>query len=358
MIKRFQSPLDLHYLITFYGDEAKLETQKLSGIVIRTLMDNSILTPEMITKALSLSTDPDLESSDLTEQSERVKVIPMPLSTEELSKIWSTLVQTPYRLCLAYQASMVMLEGNTPGELSLPVRELQFYTVLDQPVIEQILPENGKRQPILANSTLLIQGKQLAGLQTRVQLGSQRLLPQSVTPNQVVLSLAELNPDDLRAGIQSVQIIHLRPNISDIAPQNALESNAVAFVLRPTIQAVSVNTLRTNRKGTGDGQITVELDLLVGTTQRVLLLLNYMGNDSTDGLSAYIFRAERRNTETRSVVFLLQNIKIGTYLVRVQVDGAESLLRVNTNRESLKFDQYFEPQLVIEEMMEPHSIGR
>ncbi|BAZ31786.1 hypothetical protein NIES4074_42590 [Cylindrospermum sp. NIES-4074] len=358
VIKRFQSALDLHYLITFYGDEAKLETQKLSGIVIRTLMDNAILTPEMITQAIALSTDPDLERSDLTDQSEQVKVTPTSLSTDELSKIWSTLVQTPYRLCLAYQASVVMLESNKPGELPLPLRESRFHIFSEQPVIERILPDTGQRQPILADSTLLIQGKQLAGLETRVQLGSQKFLPQSVTPNQITLSLAALPREELRAGLQSVQIIHLKPSGPDLLTITALESNAVALVLCPTIQFVRVDSLQINRKGIGDGQITVGLDLPVGTVQGVLLLLNETGSNSQDGLSNYIFRAERREVETHSVVFLLQNVKIGSYLVRVQVDGAESPLGVDTNPQSVNFDKYFEPQLVIEEMRTPHSIGR
>ncbi|HLO89145.1 MAG TPA: DUF4255 domain-containing protein [Nostocaceae cyanobacterium] len=346
LIKKFHSALDLHYLITFYGNDAKLEAQKLSGLVIRTLADNPILTPELITRALALSTDPDLGRSDLMEQTDRVRVTPNFLTNDELSKIWSTLVQTPYRLCLAYQASMVLLEGTRHGEVPLPLRERRSYLIPNQPVIERVLSDAGQWKPILANSTLLIQGKQLAGVQTWVQLGSQKFSPQNVTDTEVTLSLAEINPEDLRAGIQSVQIVHFQADTPEPLP--AVESNVVAFVLCPAIESVGVENLQMQRRGTRDGQITLELNMQVGTTQRVLLLLNEVPGDSGDGSGAYIFKAEKRTTETRSPVFLCQNVKVGTYLVRVQVDGAASQLKVDNNPESPTFDQYNEPLLVIE----------
>jgi hypothetical protein len=346
LIKKFHSALDLHYLITFYGNDAKLEAQKLSGLVIRTLADNPILNPEIINRALALSTDPDLGRSDLMEQAERIRVTPTLLTNDELSRIWSTLVQTPYRLCLAYQASMVLLEGTRHGEVPLPLRERRSYLIPNQPIIERVLSDAGQWKPILANSTLLIQGKQLTGVQTWVQLGSQKFPPQSITDTEVKLSLAGLNPEDLRAGIQSLQIVHFQANTPEPLP--AVESNVVAFVLCPAVESVRVDHLQTLRRGTRDGQITVELNMQVGTTQRVLLLLNEVAGNTDEGLNSYIFKAEKRTEETRSPVFSFQNVKLGNYLVRIQVDGAESQLKVDNNPESPTFDQYNEPLLVIE----------
>lgn len=344
LIKRYQTALDLHYLITFYGNDAKLEAQKLSGLVIRTLADHPLLTPEMINRALSMSTDPDLGSSDLMDQPDRVKISQIALTNDELSKIWSTLIQTPYRLCLAYQASMVLIEGNRHGEVPLPVRDRQLYLLPNQAVIERVLSDGGRGQRIQSNSTLLIQGRQLAGTHTRVQIGSHRFIPDKVTDEQITLSLAGVNQDDLRAGIQSVQIVHLKSDTNDLETAIAVESNAVAFVLSPIIQSVQILDQQPQRKGTKDGLIRIDLDLPVGQNQRVLLLLNEINGNSEDGAGAYIFRAEKRKSITRTVTFMVQNVKVGNYLVRVQIDGAESILTIDDNAQSITFEKYHEPQ--------------
>jgi hypothetical protein len=112
LLQKPTAALDLHYLLTFYGDEAQLQPQQLLGSAVRTLHARPVLTRDMIQAAI---TDPtfvaNVGRSDLASQVERVKVTPVDLSLEGLSKLWSVFFQTPYALSAAYNASAVLIES-------------------------------------------------------------------------------------------------------------------------------------------------------------------------------------------------------------------------------------------------------
>ena len=50
---RPQAALDLHYLLTFYGNEAQLEPQRLLGSVVRTLHARPVLTRQQIQQTIA-----------------------------------------------------------------------------------------------------------------------------------------------------------------------------------------------------------------------------------------------------------------------------------------------------------------
>jgi hypothetical protein len=92
---------------------------------VRTLHSRPVLTPDLIQAAIA---DPSLTSavgaSDLALQVERIKITPLQMSLEELSKLWSVFFQTPYALSAAYQASVVLIEATErPTPPNLPVRQ-------------------------------------------------------------------------------------------------------------------------------------------------------------------------------------------------------------------------------------------
>jgi hypothetical protein len=95
--------LNLHYLLSAYGqneDDPEPTSHHLLGLAMRILHDHAVLDPAVIRAALP--------GNDLHEQAERVRVTPQPLSLEEMSKLWSTF-QTPYRLAVAYEVSVVLI---------------------------------------------------------------------------------------------------------------------------------------------------------------------------------------------------------------------------------------------------------
>lgn len=114
---RPRAALDLHYLLTFYGDEEQLEPARMAGAVARELHAN----PTLSKQALLDASVADLSSSDLANAAERVRFTPSTLSLDELSKLWSVLTQTPHALSLVYQASVVLIDALQSGAAALPV---------------------------------------------------------------------------------------------------------------------------------------------------------------------------------------------------------------------------------------------
>lgn len=134
LVQRSRVALDLYYLLTFFGDEAELQDQRLLGSVIATLHEQPLLTQAMIEAAMA---DSDfstfLDNSDLANEIEQVKFSPISFNLEELSKLWSVFFQTAYRLSVAYVASLVFIERQPEPVNALPV---QVRTVTALPSIE------------------------------------------------------------------------------------------------------------------------------------------------------------------------------------------------------------------------------
>lgn len=208
--KQAQAGLDLYYLMTFYGNEVELEPQRLLGSTVRTLIDQPILTQEMISETV-YGCD-FLEGSTLAEQVEKVSLTPIPMNTEELSKIWSIFFQAPYILSFAYQGSTVLIEGDKPGKSGLPVKSRRFFVVIpNQPLIEEVVSSEGMNRLFLLGDTIIIRGQRLQNENVKIKIGEAIITPQQITVTQIrchLPSLPLLERDTLKAGVQSLQVLH------------------------------------------------------------------------------------------------------------------------------------------------------
>ncbi|MFI2211455.1 DUF4255 domain-containing protein [Streptomyces sp. NPDC020141] len=128
LLKRPAAPLDLHYLISAYGEEAELVGQRLIGCVVRTLHEVPVLPRELIELA---EERPYLAGGDLSRSPQRVRFTPTAMDVDETSKLWGMLHQTPYTLSVAYQASLVLVEGR---ERPAEPRPVERRTVRVRPV--------------------------------------------------------------------------------------------------------------------------------------------------------------------------------------------------------------------------------
>ncbi len=324
IMQRPQTALDLHYLLTFYGDEARLEPQRMLGSAVRTLHAQPVLTPPMIQNATSSATFPFLASSDLARQIELVKFTPLPLSLEELSKLWSVFFQTQYALTAAYQGTVVLIDSDDTPREALPVRQRNAYVLaFRQPLIEQVTAQQGADAPIVAGSTLVVRGQRLRGDVTHIAVAGTEvaLAPAVVSDTQINVTLAAppLPAGRLRAGAQGIQVVH--PVLMGTPPtlHRGVASNMAAFVLRPTI---------TNVNAPNSAAVLVHVDPIAGRAQRVILLLNGLPGSGGTG---YSFPAKDRSTDTSSITFPIAGVPAGMYLARVQVDGAESPLAANAS---------------------------
>ena len=115
IVQRPRAALDLHYLLSFAGDESRLEPQRLLGGVARTLHAHPVLCRHLIRDTIANPAFSFLATSNLADDIELVKLTPLPLSLEELAKLWSVFFQIPYTLSVAYQGTVVLIESeDTP----------------------------------------------------------------------------------------------------------------------------------------------------------------------------------------------------------------------------------------------------
>jgi len=118
LVKRPAAALDLHYLISAYGDERELVGQRLIGSVVRTLHEIPVLPKDVVEQA---GERPYLAGSDLAEAAQRVRFTPTVMDVDETSKLWGMLYQTPYALSVVYQAALVFIDGRESPVPGRPV---------------------------------------------------------------------------------------------------------------------------------------------------------------------------------------------------------------------------------------------
>ena len=154
---RPQVALDLHYVLSFFGNEAQLDPQRLMGSVVRTLNSFPVLTRRMINDTVASTALGFLAATNLADQDELVKLTPTDLSLEDLSKLWSVFFQTPFVLSVTYRASVVLIEGDETPLAALPVQERRIVVLpFEQPRNEEVVAQGAAdpRAFILANSVL------------------------------------------------------------------------------------------------------------------------------------------------------------------------------------------------------------
>jgi hypothetical protein len=347
-----QAALNLHYLLTLYGDENKLQPQRLLGRTVSLLHARPVLTREAIRRLIQNAQDPQhayhfLITSDLAEQVKMVRFSPLPLNLEELSKLWSVFFQTPYSLSVAYQASVVLIEeAEEPPQAAPPVRDYNLYAVpFHRPVIEQVSAQEGANQPIVADSTLAIRGQRLRGNITKVMIAGKEVEPLQVSDTQINAQLSSLPAGALRVGIQAIQVVHQLSMGIPLEPHRGFESNVVAFVLQPTV---------TDPQAPDATRVILTFNPKVGRTQRVVLFLDEFNPPDDRPPRVYIFEAppdngieEKDVEETESITFSISGVEAGDYLVSVHVDGAESPLVRDMVETSPTFNQYIDPKVTI-----------
>ncbi|MEV0898918.1 DUF4255 domain-containing protein [Actinoplanes sp. NPDC049802] len=120
LINRAAAALDLHYLISAYGEENELVGQRLIGSVVRTMYENPVLPPAVIEEAAQR---PYLDGTDLAAAVQRVRFTPTAMDVDETSKLWGMFHQTPYVLSVVYQAALVLVDGREVPWERPPVRE-------------------------------------------------------------------------------------------------------------------------------------------------------------------------------------------------------------------------------------------
>ncbi len=346
--------LDLHYLLTAYGAE-EFHAEILLGhgmqlfhetpVLARASIRKSLAPPSPVTGGGTLPAGMEaLFTSELAEQVEQIKILPQSLSTEEFSRLWSAF-GAKYRPTAVYQASVVLIQSRQATKSALPVRARNVQVVpFQQPVIERVMsqPQAGDPivpdQPILAGHTLVLVGQQLRGDDTQVNVGGIMETPASSSERQIAVPI----PASLQAGVQGVQVVHRRLLGVPPTPHRGVESNLAAFILRPRVETITVSNVQGTGSDPRSADVTLSVKPAIGPSQRVVLLLNEFKPASSPPSAtepaalAYSFNAAPRldlqnppatpPPPSENITIPVVGVRAGTYLVRVQVDGAESPL--------------------------------
>ncbi len=341
--------LNLHYLLTAYGAE-QFHAEILLGYGMQLFHEMPVLPRAAIRRSLAGPSQVEaggglpgamlnLFTSDLADQVELVKIWPQTLTTEEISRLW-TAFQAKYRPTAAYQVSVILIESEASTKQSLPVQKRTItVTPFQKPVITRILSQVNPaspalNQPIFMDSILVLQGSELQGGVTTVLFGSIEATPTGITGSQITVPL----PAGLQAGAQTVQVVQSLPLGDPPVPHNGIESDPAGFLLQPNILSASV----LNSQGTGSdprsGELQIDLDIAVGASQTVLLMLNQLvpAASPPQAPAAYSFPVPPRVSlesppavspaPTTQLTVPFSGVAAGTYLIRVQVDAAQSPL--------------------------------
>ena len=350
--------LDLHYLLMAYG-ALEFHSEILLGYGMQLLHETPVLTRDAIRRSLAPPTPvgagspvplpPELQvlfTSELADQVEMIKIAPENLNTEEISRMW-TAFQSHYRPNAAYHVSVVLIESRQSTKSALPVRARAVYVVpFNQPVIEEIRSQATASdpivsgQPILAGQRLVIVGRALRGDDTIVRVNEVEVIPPTlgVSDTQIIAPI----PPTLRVGVQGVQVVHRRLMGDPPLPHRGVESNLAAFVLRPTISTtIGVSNLQGSGSAPRSADLTLTVQPAIGDAQRVVLLLNEFTPPTsppqpiTGDAGSYSFAIPSRIPlsppagppgASNTVIIPVSGVRAGTYLARIQVDGAESPL--------------------------------
>ncbi len=297
LVQRPTLGLDLIYLLTFHGPG--LVPELLLGRTLSALHARPALSPELVANAIqqkgNVPGDRYLQETDI-DQAKGIRFESYPLSLEELSKLWSVFFQMPYALSLAYRATAVMVEAEDLPVPALPVRDIGARSGAGGiPQIEQILP-----LLVEPDTPIVLRGRNLSAADTWIQFSGSAT---PVAPQATADGLQVTLPNDLAAGATSASLVD--------ATGRPL-SNAAPFMLHPRVISADV----ANRL------LTVNLVPQVQAGQRVRLLLNMVGSRE-----AYTIDVPNVTQSTGQIAIPVPALQSGgSYLVRVQVNGAESQL--------------------------------
>lgn len=340
--------LDLHYLVTAYG-RADFQAEILLGYAMHLLHERPMLDRPAIRRALDPSpldismlppTFQALAASDLADQVEAIRITPIAMGSEEMSRLW-TAIQSHYRPSAAYQVSVVLIDAQKPTRDPLPVlsrglvdpvtkRDRGVVVNADMlpplPTLLAAVPAN-KQVVARLGETVTVSGVRLAGSGPTALLAHRLLAAPIELP--VVIDAAGTGftltlPNDLAAQTQYAPgLWQISLRVTPNGEANPRETNGIALpiaadaVIAPDL-ALPLPAATAVRGGVPP-VVTVTLHTRPQTRigQRASLTL--------DGTTAS--EAPGRVAASDPLVFVFDNtLPAGARWLRLRVDGVDSPL--------------------------------
>jgi hypothetical protein len=315
-IKNPPLALDLHYLLTAYGSN-DWQAEALLGYALLLLHENPVMTRQDIRNAFTglpsvdsgnlLSTP--LGTSGLADQIEMIKITPSTMGREEMAWIWTAL-KADYRPSYAFQVSVVLMQQPANVSLAFPVLHRNITAQAIMPA--QLLSVDLHHGQVSAapGDTVKLKGELLSGA-SQVMLTNARLAiqqPAAAIPidNNTISFVV---PANIPAGIYSLCVL-----FNDASGNTIQTTGSLPFAVAPVYQS----TTGVAQTGTST-EVTITFTPDAMASQSVSLTLN--------GQSA---SAGPIDASTGSLQFqFTPALATGSYLTRLTVDGAPSVVNVN-----------------------------
>jgi hypothetical protein len=335
--------LDLHYMLTAYGSE-DLYAETLLGYAMFVLHETPVFTRAQLKTVLATPSPVDgsilpapfqnLPSIDLADQVEILKISPVYLSTEELSKMW-TAMQARYRPTMAYMVSVVLIQGTGPAKVAPPVLSqgpndtgptasptAPPYLTAIRPAISETLPAMRLGDDLLVTGAHFKSATSVALNfdNTVEQLESSLAKVKTVSDTQLTAHVPSIAEDanamnQWAIGTYAVSLDVTTPN------SQLWSTNAVPVSLSPLITVAPLHA------APGDIALTVTCAPRLLPDQEPHALLIFGSQTVLPGT----IDTPADITKPTTLTFTVPAVTAGQYLVRLRVEGIDSLPLTITN---------------------------
>jgi hypothetical protein len=322
--------INLTYMITAYGEPTpETKDQQILGVAMQFLHDNPVLRRDDIRNAFP--------GTGLEDQLERVRITPRDFSLEDMSRLWATFM-TQYRTSASYDVSVVLIDNKRPTPGGPPVlrRGEEDRGVFAEAGLPPVLT--------VARPPALLRREAQVTYQPAIRLGEVLTLEGERLPSDAVLQIRSPAWEPRSAeigGLLEGPAGTLQVTLPDPPPETApppgpplawapgvytatlvaqatgrpdVQSNAAPFALAPQVTVSPPNA------APGDVQVTVDCLPAPRDGQAVLLLMS-----RREPAAPTLVTPPANPGQPAQITFLAKGLTAGEYLVRLRVDGVDSL---------------------------------
>jgi hypothetical protein len=332
--------LNLHYLITPYGKDGgdiHPRNHRILGAAMSVLHDHPVLLPG------DLKGIPD---SGLSDQFERLRITLLPLSIDEMSKLWSAL-QTNYRMSAAYEVTVLLIESKLKPKAPLPVLKRgkedrgPEATASSASVLREARPPRSQPAARLGEE-LVIVGDNLQTDDAVVRFTSlipplkdQKEQPPAVDipplpgdkPNEIKIVLDDIGNDPDAWGLWAPGMYTLS-HVVEKSDSSRMVSNSIGFALAPAI-TLTPNSTTVASVNPGD-ELTItctprirERKTAPNTFESIQRVIVLFGDQPV--VPTVSNQHPSPKDQPTTIKFNVPDVKDGLYVVRLRVDNVDSI---------------------------------
>lgn len=305
--------VDLHFLLSAYGAN-QYHPELLLGIGMQVLHEQPFLDRNGIRSLFGIAASPEdqaMATAELDQQIEQIKISPHDLSADELYKLWSAF-GSKCRPSAAYVATVVLIDSKAEVKSAPPVmlRNIGVVT-FERPVIEDVTPDTFNLS-VAVQLTLTGSGFQTPG--NLAQFGSTTVAFDSVGPTSALVTV----PSSVVPGMNMLKIVRTYA-IGEPPDKLIGDSSPVGLLIQPFITGITTPIVSSVQR------IDVAFVPSCTSDQPATLLLDQLGLPPGSTPNRYAIDAQPEDIAGASISFDASTVASGTYLLRIQISGTESV---------------------------------